>query len=100
MAESVQDVARPSREQKSWRPTTQRLAQAEAEVGRLSEISRREDTRRKILLGALLIAAAEDDGDLRNWIVGAIQSLTRPADKKLFANWSPGTELQADSSPG
>lgn len=50
-----------------------------------SRRSRRDDTRRKILVGAIVLAKVEqgviDESMLRGWLQGA---LTRPDDRALF----------------
>ena len=50
-----------------------------------SRRTRRDDTRRKILVGAIVLAKVDqgviEEGQLRSWLEGA---LTRPDDRKLF----------------
>ena len=65
-----------------------KVQQARAEARRRLQVSRqarRDDTRRKILLGALVLAKVDQGvlaaADLQAWLDAA---LTRPADRALF----------------
>ena len=65
-----------------------KVQQARAEARRRMQVSRqsrRDDTRRKILVGAVVLAKVEQgviaDADLRAWLDGA---LTRADDRSLF----------------
>jgi len=71
----------------------ERLKQLKAKQARIearqrtlsSRRARREDTRRKILVGAIVLAKVDqgvlDESTLRGWLKGG---LTRPDDKALF----------------
>lgn len=83
-------------------PTDPKLAQmlrdietAEAKIARAGVLaqrlkrlavdhSRRADTRRKIILGAALLAAARDDPALADLIEKLVGAIARPADRKPF----------------
>lgn len=71
-----------------WRPTHQRLAEAEATAAKLKQTRRAEDTRKKVLVGALVLARAETDANLRQWLVKALLAgITRPNDRRLFSDF-------------
>lgn len=55
---------------------------------------RAEDTRRKILVGALCLAHAEQKPEFKKWLIEALgKSLKKPADRALFP------ELELPGSP-
>ena len=80
----------------------ERIAQLEARKkslqARLTKQDRAADTRRKVLLGAFLLARMEDakaaardpefTARLRDWLAGELPAfLTRPNDRALFPEW-------------
>ena len=76
--------------------TRARLADLEA---RYAQTARKNDTRRKIVLGALLIDAAEKDPRFAGVLGELMCRIERPNDHKPFAGWTvPGASLGA--SPG
>ena len=62
-----------------------RLADLEA---RASQQARKLDTRRKIILGGLLIDAAEKDDRFSKVITSLVARIAREQDRKAFAGWS------------
>jgi hypothetical protein len=67
----------------------QRRASYDDKIRRLEkaarEKARKEDTRRKILVGAVVLLAAEDDPDKEVWLARLLdQELTRVDDRALF----------------
>lgn len=67
------------------RQTKAQVAAAkEQKDARAAEVERRLDTRRKVVLGAALLALAERDPDARHVLACVKASLTRTADRKLF----------------
>ena len=62
-----------------------RLAALEA---RLSDASRKLDTRRKIILGGLLLDAAEKDERFGRVVTSLVSRLSRPQDVAAFENWT------------
>ncbi len=50
--------------------------------------ARKADTRRKIILGAAIIEAAQHDGEKAEWLRGVIARLDREADRASFKDWS------------
>jgi len=79
----------------------QRLAQLEEQKktlkARLGKIERTQDTRRKVLLGALVLHRLQNSNDsefsrrLGEWLARELPGfLTREEDKKLFADLIPG----------
>ena len=70
----------------------QRLAAAEQRAAQLrhqiSATKRRADTRQKIVIGGMVIAAMRDDTDLRGRIVALLtEKVTRPKDREAIAEW-------------
>jgi hypothetical protein len=73
----------------------QRIKQHEERAARLrttlTEQMRKQDTRRKILTGASILARMETDSGLRQRVAEILHSnLTRPDDRELFADLLPG----------
>lgn len=71
----------------------QRLAKAREELSRaqaeIKELNRKNETRRKIVLGAMLLADAETQPNIANYVRKLIERLDRPADKAAFQDWEP-----------
>ena len=71
----------------------QRLAKAKEDLVRArSEINdrdRKNDTRRKIILGAILIERAKINHGVSVFIKDVIKNLERPSDKAAFEGWEP-----------
>ena len=58
---------------------------------RLTGLARRQDTRRKVLAGALLLELMNKDPDLQKQMLGKLSAfLTRPDDRMLFGLRSAG----------
>ena len=58
---------------------------------RLSGLARRQDTRRKVLAGALLLELMNKDPELQTQMLGKLSAfLTRPEDRVLFGLRSAG----------
>lgn len=74
------------------RPQTKGQAKAAAaqKEARAAEVERRLNTRRKVVLGAALLALAERDPDARHVLACVKDSLTRAADRKLFEDLADG----------
>lgn len=64
----------------------ERLARLEA---RLGEAARKLDTRRKIILGGLLLDAAAKDERYAKVVQGLMTRIDREQDRKAFENWTP-----------
>lgn len=64
--------------------TQAKAAEAQKEA-RAAEAGRRLDTRRKVVIGAALMALAERDPDAADMLARLTSSLTRAVDRKLFA---------------
>ena len=87
-----------------------RAAQAKARLAdleaRASQQARKQDTRRKVILGGLLIDAAEKDDRFSKVITALMARMAREQDRKAFEGWqapSPTPEPlgvnQAPSEP-
>lgn len=64
---------------------------------KLSSQARKEDTRRKVLVGALVIGALPDlrpNSKRREWILQLLEGLTHERDRKLFADLLPDAPNQ------
>ena len=60
---------------------------------RVTGLARRQDTRRKVLAGALLLELMNKDPDLQKEMLGKLSAfLTRPEDRALFGLRSAGNE--------
>ena len=81
----------------------QAKARYQALQGRLSEASRKLDTRRKIILGGLLLDAAEKDDKFARVVQVLVGRVSRDQDAKAFEGWQPpGSSLPtppADPAP-
>ena len=66
------------------RSAAQKAAQAELDAAREAAAARRQDTRRKVVIGAALMNLAERDRDAADMLARLMRGLTRPADRKLF----------------
>jgi uncharacterized protein (DUF3084 family) len=68
-----------------------RVAQAQARLEALSAraaaYDRKLDARRKIILGGLLISAAERDERYQAIVAALLQRLSREADRRAFEGW-------------
>ena len=66
------------------RTAAQEAAKAELVAVRDADKARRLDTRRKVVIGAALMALAERDEGAADMLASLKRNLTRPADRKLF----------------
>ena len=73
-----------------------RLAALEA---RLSDASRKLDTRRKIILGGLLLDAAEKDERFSRVVASLVTRISRPQDLAAFDNWTPPKPEAGSATP-
>ena len=83
-----------------------RAAQAKARLAdleaRASQQARRLDTRRKVILGGLLIDAAEKDDRFSKVITALMARMAREQDRKAFEGWlvpSPSPEPLGVNQP-
>ena len=72
-----------------------RLQGLEARAG---QKARKLDARRKIILGGLLIDAAEKDDRFARVVTALMERISRDQDRKTFEGWKPPS-LAASSSP-
>lgn len=56
---------------------------------RQKERERKADTRRKVILGSLLLDAAEKDERYARVVASLMERITRDADRKAFEGWTP-----------
>lgn len=81
----------------------QRVAAAELKANRLrtqlSQVNRKADTRRKIVVGGMVLAAMEQDAALRRQVVDLLRAkVRRPLDREAVAELlgeQPGTVVQS-----
>lgn len=75
-----------------YRTTAQRLADAELHLNRLREKNRKEDTRRKILVGAMMLAETENNPKVRRQVLTGIDNklATGHRDRRLFIDYGIG----------
>ncbi len=74
------------------KPIDERIRQAQARLddlkARASANRRAAETRRKIVLGAAVELAMEDDPELRSQVIGILrQKVTRDIDKEAVSRW-------------
>lgn len=99
-------------------PTQEQLDRARSQAGqararyqalqaRFSDANRRLDTRRKIILGGLLLDAAEKDERFARVLATLLQRVGREHDRRVFDGWTPpaptpgvGGEAHAAAEPG
>ena len=81
------------------RTIDQQIAEAQAKLNRLKTRQKASDTRRKIILGGLLLDAAAKDERYAK-VVGALMArIDRDNDRKAFQGWTPPVAPEA-GSPG
>ena len=84
-------MALPTSEQveKARLNARQAKARLQALEARLSEAGRKLDTRRKIILGGLLIDAAGKDERFAKVVTALISRIDRDNDRQAFNGWEP-----------
>lgn len=98
MAVPLQD-----RIEKARLKASQAKARLQALEARLSDASRKLDTRRKIILGGLLLDAASKDERYAKVVSALLARIDRDHDRQAFQDWTPPTPAassqgQADAS--
>jgi len=85
----------PSPEQiaKARLQAEQAKARLHALEARFSEAERKKDTRRKIILGGLLLDAASKDERYAKVLAALMQRVDRDNDRKAFDGWEPPTPV-------
>ena len=79
----------PEQIEKARLAVTQAKARLQAIENRQSEAERKLDTRRKIILGGLLLDAAEKDEKFARVVQVLVGRVTRDQDAKAFESWNP-----------
>ena len=74
---------------------SQAKARLQALEARLSDAGRKLDTRRKIILGGLLIDAASKDERYAKVVSALMQRIDRDNDRKAFDGWEPPAPVLA-----
>lgn len=74
----------------------QAQARLEALSARAAAHERQADTRRKIILGGLLLDAASKDARYANILRTLVQRIGRDADRRPFAGWVPPSPSSTD----
>jgi hypothetical protein len=80
----------PTAEQigKARRKADQAKARLQALEARLNQAARKLDTRRKIILGGLLLDAAAKDAEFAGLVAVLLRRISREHDRKAFEGWS------------
>ena len=78
---------------------SQAKARFQALEARLSDASRKLDTRRKIILGGLLIDAASKDERYAKVVSALMQRIDRDNDRQAFQGWTPPAPAASSQSP-
>ena len=100
------ELATPERIEKAKLAVKQAKARLQAIENRQSEAERKLDTRRKIILGGLLLDAAEKDEKFARVVQVLVGRVTRDQDAKAFDGWqqpqpaAPAPTPTADPAPG
>ena len=81
--------------EKARAKASQAKARLQALEARLSEASRKLDTRRKIILGGLLIDAASKDERYAKVIAALMARIERDHDRQAFDGWTPPIPAQS-----
>jgi multidrug resistance efflux pump len=91
----------PSREriEKARLQAEQAKARLQALEARVGEAERKLDTRRKIILGGLLLDAASKDERYAKVISALMQRIERDNDRKAFEEWEPPVHAAPSSAP-
>jgi len=84
---TVSSDAEPSRLEKARLKAEQAKARYEALLAREKSGERKKDTRRKIILGGLLLDAASKDERFSNVVNALIKRISREHDLKAFEGW-------------
>lgn len=82
--------------EKARRKVAQAQARLEAIAARANALERKADTRRKIILGGLLLDAAGKDARYASVLATLMQRIGREADRRPFDGWSPPSPSGAD----
>lgn len=82
--------------EKARRKVAQAQARLEAIAARANALERKADTRRKIILGGLLLDAAGKDVRYASVLATLMQRIGREGDRRPFAGWSPPSPSDAD----
>lgn len=88
--------ATQDRIEKARLKVAQAQARLEAISARATAHERKADTRRKIILGGLLLDAAGKDPRYASVLDTLVQRIGREADRRPFAGWSPPSPTTTD----
>lgn len=67
------------------RTTAQQLADAEQQLNRLRQKARKEDARKKIIVGAFILNRAERDPNFKAGLLNELDQFVSKRDRPLFA---------------
>lgn len=79
------------------RTTEQQLADAQQRINRLREKARKEATRKKIIVGAMILQRAESDSNFKAGLLNGLDQFVSKRDRPLFAEI--GLPQHNDSTP-
>lgn len=79
---------KPSKLEIEKKKYEQAKARYDAVLAREKEKRRKGDTKRKIILGGLLIKTAKDDPQAADLLRVLLSKIARPQDKQAFDGWS------------
>ena len=86
-------TAMPKTDEERLAELEARKAQIEARMkaiqARKRERTRKADTRRKIILGSLLLDDAAHDPRAHQYLLALLRRVQRPADRRAFEGWQP-----------
>lgn len=67
------------------RTKAQQIADAELRLNRLKKDARKEETRKKILVGSMMLSLAESDDKIANFLKQKLDERLAPRNRQLFA---------------
>lgn len=83
----------PDQIEKARLKAEQAKARLQTLEARLSDAARKLDTRRKIIMGGLLLDAAEKDEGYAKVVAALMQRIERDHDRKAFEGWTLPTPV-------
>ena len=90
----------PERLERLERLAKQASARLDNAKARLKTEERKKDTRRKIIMGSLLIDAAQKDPEWRHMFDELMRRVDREHDRKAFEGWALDPHESRDELPG
>lgn len=98
MADPEQELAKAKADYEKAK--AQAKARYDKAKARHETAARKQDTRRKVILGGAMVELASRDGEMHRLLVKIIDGLSRDQDRKVFDGWSaPGEDFAKQDAP-